>query len=292
MTFDQLRIFVEVAEQGHLTRAANSLSLTPAAVSASIRALENRYGTQLFDRIGRGIELNQNGHIFLIEAKAALSKAQSAELTLSELGNLMRGNLSIHASQTIASYWLPPILLQYTKAHPLIDIQLTIGNTDHVAMAVLKGSADVGFIEGKIEDENLQAEIVDGDDIVLVVSPNHPWTRRKRIDPQDLLGSKWILREIGSGTRAAFMAMLLENGVDPDALDIELTLPSNEAVRSAVMAGSYASVLSALVVASDIKAGLLCRVKIDLPRRSFFLLRHKERYKTKAYLALEKILSK
>lgn len=171
MTLDQLRIFVEVAEREHLTQAANILALTPSAVSASIRALEERYGTQLFDRVGRRIETNENGRIFLIEAKATLARAQAAELTLSELGGLLRGTLTIQASQTIASYWLPPLLVRFRQLYPLIEINLTIGNTGNVARSVLNGMAELGFIEGHIDEPSLDVQIIDQDKIVAVVPP-------------------------------------------------------------------------------------------------------------------------
>src|SRR5439155_5659204 len=97
-------------------------------------------------------------------------------------------------------------------------------------------------------------------------------------------------RERGSGTRSAFEAILEVIGVDVGGLQIALTLPSNEAVRSAVMSGPFATVVSELVVASHLQAGLLCKVNIDLPPRSFYLLRDKARYKTKASLALQELI--
>lgn len=106
----------------------------------------------------------------------------------------------------------------------------------------------------------------------------------------DLLTGQWILREPGSGTRSAFMALLQAAELNIHDLQIALTLPSNVAVRSAVMSGRYVTVVSELVVASQLQAGLLKKVDIDLPKRAFSVLRHKERYKTKASLALEQII--
>ena len=291
MTLDQLRIFVEVAERQHLTEAANVLALTPSAVSASIRVLEERYGTQLFDRVGRRIETNEMGRIFLLEAKATLARARIAESTLSELGGLVRGTLTVQASQTISSYWLPPLLVKFRQAYPHIAINLTVGNTENVARSVLDGIADLGFVEGTIDEPSLDVLTIDGDKIVAVVAPTHEWAGKRRITPKDLLNGKWILREPGSGTRSAFAEMLHSNGIKFNDLQVELTLPSNEAVRSAVLSGAYVTVISELVVASYLNSGLLRRVNIDLPRRSFYLLRHKERYRTKASVALEQIIS-
>ena len=136
MTLDQLRIFIAVAEREHLTRAAEALRLTPSAVSSAIHALETRFDVHLFDRVGRRIELNEAGKIFLVEAKATLARAEAAELALSELGGLMRGTLQIQASQTIASYWLPPALMRLRAAYPSIGIHLEVVNLYIFLMSV------------------------------------------------------------------------------------------------------------------------------------------------------------
>jgi DNA-binding transcriptional LysR family regulator len=94
MTLEQLRIFVAVAEQLHVTRAARELNLTQSAASAAIAALEQRYGTALFHRIGRGIQLSDAGRTLLAEAKEVLKHAADAERALAELSGLKRGRLS------------------------------------------------------------------------------------------------------------------------------------------------------------------------------------------------------
>src|SRR5215475_3015360 len=97
MTVEQLRIFVAVAERQHVTQAARALNLAQSAVSHAIATLETRHNTNLFDRVGRRIELTEAGRVFLAEARAVLARADAAELALSEFGGLKRGTLSIHA---------------------------------------------------------------------------------------------------------------------------------------------------------------------------------------------------
>ncbi|MFK3741620.1 LysR family transcriptional regulator [Massilia sp. TN1-12] len=290
MTLEQLRIFVAVAERQHLTRAADALALTPSAVSASIRGLEERYGTLLFDRVGRRIEVNAAGRIFLDEARATLARAAGAERALAELAGLQRGALAIHASQTIASYWLPPLLVRFRDAHPHIDVHLDVGNTQSVATAVREGGADLGLIEGTVADEALALDEVGHDSMAVVVAPGHPWAQKRRLLARDLQDAQWIMREPGSGTRSVFATMLAGQGVDVAALHVALTLPSNEAVRAAVMTGRYAAGLSELVAAPYIAAGLLARAPLALPPRPFFLLRHRERYRSKAAQAFEQVI--
>ncbi|OBV41055.1 LysR family transcriptional regulator [Janthinobacterium psychrotolerans] len=291
MTLDQLRIFVEVAQRQHLTQAAAALFLSPSAVSSSIKALEEHYGTALFHRIGRRIELSEAGRIFLAGAQRTLASVRAAENMLSELGEMRRGTLAIHASQTIASYWLPRLLVQFRQTYPAIDLTLEVGNTDSVAQAILLGGADLGFIEGDIDEPSLAIEAVGEDQLVVVVAPDHPWSAGVPLAAADLVQAQWILRETGSGTRSAFEKALSDMGVPVAAMQVALSLPSNEAVRSAVMAGPFATAISELVVASHVQAGLLARAALVLPARGFSMLRHPERHRSRAALAFEELMN-
>lgn len=282
MTLEQLRIFVAVAEREHVTQAARALNMTQSATSAAITALESRYATRLFDRIGRRIALTEAGRLFLVEARAVLARAAAAERVLADLADLKRGSLSIAASQTVASYWLPQVISRYRSLYPAIAIAQTIGNTEYVAGRVRDGLADLGFAEGDIDDPALVATPVAEDELILVVPREHPWARRAPRSAKEIKAGPWVLREPGSGTRAIFEAALPRLGLAPADLEVALEVPSNEAVRAAVEAGSGVTAISRLVVANAIKAGTLVAVKLALPRRHFFVLRHKERYTTKA----------
>ena len=289
MTLEQLRIFVAVAEREHLTQAAEALNLTPSAVSSAIRVLEERYGIALFHRTGRRIELTETGHAFLPEARATLARAESTDLFLTEIGGLKRGTLTLAASQTVGAYWLPPLLIRFHAAYPAIDMRVGSGNTEQVAEAVLEGRAELGFVEGAIDHPALSQRIVARDRVVVVAPVGHTLVG-KPVEPGDLLAARWVLREAGSGTRSALTSALAARSVDEASLDIALSLPSNEAVRSAVLAGGALTAISELAVADDLASGRLARIAFDLPERAFRLLRHKERYRSKAALALEALL--
>ena len=292
MTLEQLRIYVAVAERQHVTKAARTLNLAQSAASHAIAALEARHATKLFHRVGRRIELTEAGHVFLAEARAVLARADVAELALSEYGSLKRGTLSIQASQTIAGYWLPRYLVAFRKAHPLIKIHLAIGNTAQVAAGVEAGAAELGFIEGAVENAHLTSSPVARDQLVMVVGRDHPWVGRTRLAARDLIKSEWVLRETGSGTRSEFENALAHLGVDPSALPVRLELPSNEAVRAAVEAGLGATAISASVAAPSIEAELLHQVSFRLPEREFHVLRHRERYRSRAAEALLGIVTR
>jgi DNA-binding transcriptional LysR family regulator len=286
MTLDQLRVFLAVAEREHVTRAAEVLHLTQSAVSAAIRALEARHGILLFHRVGRRVELSEAGRIFRAEAEAVLARAQAAELVLAELGGARRGTLAVQASQTVVSYWLPPLLVRFRASHPGVQVRVTAGNTTSVVRALLDGAAELGFVEGEVDEPALLQTPLAADQLIVVVGLDHPWASGTPVPAPRLTATAWIMREAGSGTRAAFEALLPRLGLSVDALEVALELPSNEAVLAAVEGGGGAAVVSERAAAPHLAAGLLARAGVSLPPRSFKALRHKERYASSAARAL------
>lgn len=279
MTLEQLRIFLEVAERQHITRAAEALNMTQSAVSAAVAALETRHGVTLFDRVGRSIVLNQTGVAFLSEARSVLDSAKAAQNALDDLSGLRRGRLSLMASQTIASYWLPMRLVAFRQAYPHVELDLGFANTDLVADGVESGQAELGLVEWLVERPTLTTELLGEDEMVVVVSPDHDWAGR-RIEPDALGSGRWVVRELGSGTRAAFDGLMQRAGVGQP--DIAMMLPGNEALLGVVEAGLGATLLSRDVARAHLEAGLLSVVDTPPVRRSFYILRHRERHRTRA----------
>jgi DNA-binding transcriptional LysR family regulator len=290
MTLEQLRIFVAVAEREHVTRAAVDLNLTQSATSAAIAALEARYAIKLFNRIGRRIELTQAGRLFLVEARAVLARAATAETVLDDIAGLKRGSLRLAASQTVGNYWLPPLMHRYRASYPGVVLALTIGNTETVADTVREGVADLGFVEGPVDDQALSVTPVAEDEMVLVVSPALSRPNGLALSKADLKAMRWVFREPGSATRALFEKAMAKAGLRVSDIDMALELPSNEAVRAAVEDGAGAAVLSKLVVAASIEAGALIDLNFSLPKRQFFALHHRERSITQAERELFKLI--
>ncbi|MES2027939.1 MAG: LysR substrate-binding domain-containing protein [Pseudomonadota bacterium] len=282
MTLEQLRIFVAVAEHEHMTRAAESLHLTQSATSAAIAALETRYATQLFHRVGRRIELTEIGRAFLIEARAVLARATAATTLLTDMAGMTRGSLALAASQTVGNYFLPPVMARYRQHFPGIDLSLRIGNTEQVAGWVRDGEVDLGIVEGAVDDPALATRPVGDDELVLVVGQSHPWAQQRTIAPALFAETHWVLREAGSGTRAIAQSVLDRSGSAADHIRIAMELPSNEAVCAAVVAGAGASIISRLAAAALISSGALIAIDAELPTRRFVHLLHKERYVTQA----------
>ncbi|QMV02509.1 LysR family transcriptional regulator [Devosia sp. D6-9] len=289
MTLEQLRVFVAVAERQHVTRAAAALNMTQSTASAALAALESRHGTRLFDRVGRGLALNDAGRTLLPYAREVLLAANRAEEALSDLAGLRRGTLRIGASQTVASYWLPQRMVRFSEMHPLIDLTLEVQNTSQVAAAVLSGEADLGLVEGPVRSPELEVTPIATDSLALVAAASHPLAGRD-VGLDDLLGERWVMREVGSGTRQVAEESLKRLGFAPGEIRIALELPSNEAVISAVRTGGLLTVLSEVTVAAALATGTLVRLPIELSTRSFSLVTHRERQQSQAAQAFARML--
>lgn len=278
MTLEQLRIFVAVADRGHVTRAATALGITQSAASAAIAALETRYRSRLFNRVGRGIELTETGRRFLQEARAVLERTTVARAVLEDLAGLPTGAILIAASHTIASYWLPRRLAAFHTANPGIRLDIVIRNTREVESAVADGEAQLGLVEGPTQHRALARLQVDTDRPLLVVAADRPPLPRNKHGQLDLRAIPWVIREEGSGTRRVLEDLAASEGLSLNDLNIFLVLPGNEAIREAVEAGAGATIISEHVVASAIAVGTLRVHPIDLPTRDFVVLQHRERH--------------
>lgn len=277
MTFEQLRIFLAVADHLHFTRAAEALHLTQPAVSAAVAALEEARRVKLFHRLGRRVALTEAGALLVTEARVILRRVKQAEQMLDELSGLQRGSLTVAASETVGSWWLPARLTRFASAYPGLSLGLEVGNTAAVVAAVLAGTADLGIVEGRVDDARLAQTILVRDQLVLVVGPGHRWWSRDHVLPQEVTDTPWLMRESGSGTREAFFDALRQAGIDDKAVTVRLTLPSGAAIRAALAEGTCAAIVSRHVVADALKAGRLHAPRFDLPHRHFVLIRHLDR---------------
>lgn len=291
MTLEQLRAFVAVAEKEHLTRGAEVLRATESTIRAAIGNLESAHGARLFDRNGRRIRLTESGRIFLTYAKRLVAGADAAEVVLKDLGASPKGAVCLGASHTIASYWLPVRLVAFRKAFPDVEVHVRLGNTGQVAEWVTEGAVQIGLIEGPVSESNFVEVIIGVDQLCLVVASGHEWSCAGHAE-LDLLSAEWVLRERGSSTRSEFENVLRVRGIDPSALNVSMELPSNEAVREAVEAGAGAGVLSEFVVERSFRLGSLRRIPIDLPRRAFRAVSHREKYQSQTMAAFAAFLQR
>ena len=146
MTFNQLKIFYAVAQKKSFTMAARELFLTQPAVTIQIQKMEANYGTKLFDRVGEKIFLTESGKILFSYAEKILALFAQAEEAVTDVKELKSGKLSIGASATVGSYYLPKIFEVFRKKYPKIEIEMNVTNSYTVVEDVLAFKNELGFV--------------------------------------------------------------------------------------------------------------------------------------------------
>jgi DNA-binding transcriptional LysR family regulator len=253
----KLKVFCTVAETKSFSKASEIIHLTQPAVSLQIQALEEIYGTRLFDRSNNTVILTRAGSLLYKYAREILGLYSSAEKEIGEITGLVKGNLSIGASTTIANYLLPSVIVDFRKKYPKIRVNLQVGNTKGVMEFLNSGTIDIGLVEGEVQRQKIVVEKILTDELVLIMSPAHHWAKRRDISISEITQEPFIVREEGSGTRQMIEKNLEKQGISPDDLKVSLVLGSTEAIKSAVEDGMGVSIISAWAAKKEIRHGIL-----------------------------------
>ena len=272
LSLARLEVFVATARAGSTRAAAGRVARSQSAASASLAELEQAFGVELFDRVGRRLVLNERGRALLPGAVQLLDDAARLEATFARSAP---APLRMAGSFTVGEYLLPRLIASWRLAHPQHRVRLEIGNSTDVARAVAAFDVDVGFVEGPVDDAALQARRWRTDELVIVAAPGDPIARRTA-GIRQLAQASWVLRESGSGTREATDRWLVSR-LTP--FRIEFELGSSEAIKRIVAAGLGLGCLSRLAVAEELADGRLAEVRSVLPRasRSLSIVVHRER---------------
>ncbi len=279
MDLRQLEIFVKVAELGSFSKAADALFLTQPTVSEHIRSLEDELGVRLLDRLGRGAAVTKGGALLQGYAQRLLALSREARQAMESFQGRMSGELLVGASTIPGEYILPALIGRFKEKFPDIAITLLIGGSQAVTEWVAEGRAEVGVVGARSGHRGIEFRELFPDDIVLIVSAAHPWHGRKQVTMEELRAEPLLLRERGSGTRAALEAALTQAGSDIAAFRVVGEMGSTQAIKQAVKAGVGVSLVSRRAVEEECRAGSVwcLRVKDLKIARAFYLATHRER---------------
>lgn len=258
-TFRQLRVFTEVARHLSFARAAESLHLTPPAVTMQIKELEGHVGMALFERSGRKVALTTAGEYMLVYARKMLSTLKDAEDTAARLQRLEVGTLTIGMVST-AKYFLPRLLAEFHKEHAGIDIRLAVGNREQLVAMLHANEVDIAIMGRPPKELAVRAEPFAAHPHVFVAPVDHPLLQIGHPTLEALRPYGFIMRETGSGTRAA-----LEKFLDSRRAELRVTMEmsSNETIKQAVMAGLGISFLSLHTVGLELEHRLITRLDVE-----------------------------
>lgn len=258
-TFRQLRVFNEVARQLSFSKAAQALHLTPPAVTMQVKELEGHVGLPLFERQGRQIALTTAGEYMLVYARRILATIKDAEDAAARLKRLEVGSLTLGMIST-AEYFMPHLLAEFQREHPSVELKLVISNRDQLVRMLQGNEVDLAIMGRPPREMATRAEPFAAHPHVFVAPPGHPLTRRGHPPVQALKADTLIMREEGSGTRAALDQFLREREHVPVQT---MEIGSNESIKQAVMAGMGVSFLSLHTLGLELDQGLLCVLDIE-----------------------------
>ena len=280
-TLRQLQVFLATADVQNISKAAKSLAMSQSAASNALSELEQQYQMQLFDRVGKRLQLNALGYAVRPQAQALLEQAQQLDLTLAQ--QQAGGRIKVGATLTIGNYLAVTIMSHYLTQNPNRKVELDVANTSQVVRKVKNFELDIGLIEGDFLDAELEVIPWLEDELQVFCAPDHDLAHCPALDDQQLKNSHWILREPGSGTRQTFdrdMHDLLSE------LSVLLELQHTEAIKRAVEAGLGIGCLSKRTLVDAFKRGSL--IPLQTPGRSFsrrfYFILHRHKYRSEALL--------
>lgn len=259
VTVRQMRVFSEVARQLSFVRAAETLHISAPAVTMQIKEFEAQIGLPLFDRRGRQVALTMVGEYMLADVRRVLAVLKDAEDTLARFKGLTGGRLTIGMVST-AEYFVPRLLAQFRTEHPAVDVRLKLANREQLVQLIQRGEVDLAIMGRPPRELATRAEAFAMHPHVLVTAPGHPWARSEQLPAQVLASEPIIVRESGSGTRAALEEFAREQRVD---LRIAMEMTSNESIKQAVMAGMGVALISQHTLALELQHGLMALADIE-----------------------------
>jgi LysR family transcriptional regulator, low CO2-responsive transcriptional regulator len=259
-TLRQLRVFSAVARHLSFARAADELGLTAPAVSMQIKELEIEVGLPLFDRSSRKVSLTMVGEYVLAYTQRVLAAMRDAEDMVARFRGLKTGVLDVGMVST-AKYFLPRLLARFRDEHPGIEVRLQVANNrEEVASLLREGSVELAIMGRPPKNWPSRAEPFAMHPHGLVTAIEHPFARAENVAARSLMTEGFIVREPGSGTRAALDEYMEAYHMTPHVV---MQMSSNEAIKQAVMAGMGIALLSLHTVGLELKHGLIAAPEIE-----------------------------
>lgn len=282
-TLRQIEVFVATARLGNLTQAAASIGLSQSAASTALADFEHQLGTRLFDRLGKRLQLNDEGRALTPRAVELLARAHELEDGFGQAERAV--HLRLGASSTIGNYLLPPLIGAFRQRRPGSRLDLEVGNTGDVLRALLRFEIDVGFIEGPCADPDIDTLPWRDDRLAICVPPGSPLAQPGGATVDALREADWILRERGSGTREVVEQLLTSQ---LGQISVAMELGGTEAIKRAVESGMGISCLSTVALTHELASGSLCVADASalLLQRPLSIVLHKQKYRTAGITAL------
>jgi DNA-binding transcriptional LysR family regulator len=279
MEDNRLRAFCLVVEMKSFSKAAEASFVTQSAMSHLIKNLEDELGGKLLNRSGKAVTPTSAGKTLYAYARKILEHYKAMENDIYNIVKKIKGPLYLGASMTAAKFLLPQVFYDFIKSYQEVRINLSVSSTEKVIIELHQGKIDVGIVEGPVKDKKVISMEIARDEIVLIAPEDNPLAKKKAITPQDLMCQPHILPEAGSGTREFIDEFLYLLRIDPQDMNVIMTLGDPELQVQLVQSGLGVSFVSKWAVFKALKEGTVKMLKMPgkkLYRKVYLLSLDKE----------------
>jgi DNA-binding transcriptional LysR family regulator len=259
----QIETFLAVAREGSFSRAAKRLFRTQPAVSQTVRKLEDELGELLFDRSSRDGILTDAGRVLQDYAEKLLNMRGEALTALQELRQMHRGHLAIAANEFTCLYLLP-VLDNFRHLYPMVKVTVQRAPASRIPNELLSHNTELGLISFQPADPTLRSVVVYADQLAFVVPPRHPLAHSSEVAIRQLGAENFVAHNVPSSHRHRVLTAFQRKKVP---LNMDVELPSIEAIKKFVAAGNGVALLPAICVEAEIARGEL--VHINVPELRF-----------------------
>ena len=240
ITFRQLRLFLALAQTESVTKAARMMHITQPTASMQLKEMTENIGFPLFEVISKKIHLTALGKEFAKTAREMTAQWETFEQHVTQVKGLTKGTLKVAVVST-AKYFIPKLLGSFCGKYPEVDISLEVLNRDGVIKRVEENSDDLYVMSKPPLHIDLEDQILMPNPLCMIACKGHPLSLKKNLRLQDLKHERFILRELGSGTRMSTDIHFKQKKFTPQLL---LELGSNEAIKKAVASHLGVAIIS------------------------------------------------
>jgi DNA-binding transcriptional LysR family regulator len=258
-TLKQLHAFHTVARLGSISQAAQVLHLTQSAISIQIGSIEQKLGTPLLTRTGRGMRLTEAGVMLQGYAERIVDLWDEMGENMGTYVGAFAGTLRVGAVAT-TEYWLPSLLVAYANENPKAKVKLHVGNRDEIVRSLESQEIDVAVMGNPPDSLKPTSTRFAKNLMGFLAAPAHPLIAEENLTMARLAQEPMLVRERGSGSRATVTRLFREAGY---TMRIGSEFASNEAIKQMCMAGFGPAYLSLPTCILEMKAGLLTLLPME-----------------------------
>jgi DNA-binding transcriptional LysR family regulator len=259
MDLRQLEIIRAIADTGSFTAAGEKLHVSQSAISRQILLLEEELGEPVFHRIGRRIRITPAGESLLQLSNRVFQDLDETVSAISDKQESLRGTMRLVGGMTVCLYVFPALLAEVRRAHPNLDLKITVGSAERSIAMLRSGAGDLGLITLPVEASDLVSVPVLREELLLVTYPAHPLANKREITPADLTRQPFILFETGSITRRIVDEFFMRERIEAQ---IVMETENVEIIKAMVRHGLGISIIPWVAAAADVETKQLFCTRI------------------------------